>query len=72
MSDGKGSGSGHDPGDAVPPGVAVKYPAPLSEKDRQIKRQLEELGAGHPPPERGQPQGQAETDGPEQREAEKD
>ncbi|MFT8244402.1 hypothetical protein [Roseomonas sp. BN140053] len=68
MSDGKG----HDPGDAVPPGVAVKYPAPLSEHDRDVKRKLEELGAGHPPPERGQPQGQAETIGPENRDGEAD
>lgn len=59
---------GHDPGDAVPPGVAVKYPAPLTAEDREMKRKLEELGhrPGDPPPaEPGEPQGRAETWGPE-------
>lgn len=60
---------GHDPGDSVPPGVAPKYPAPLTGEDLAIKRKLEELGhkAGEEP-EKGQPQGRAETAGPENRE----
>lgn len=33
----------HDPGDAVPEGVAPAEPVPLTEEDRRIKRQLEEL-----------------------------
>ncbi|MCR0985245.1 hypothetical protein [Roseomonas populi] len=56
---------GHDPGDSVPPGVAPVSPVPLTEEDRKVKRKLEQLGGGKPV-ERGQPQGQAETDGPEQ------
>jgi hypothetical protein len=60
-------GGGHDPGDSVPPGVAPKYPPPLTAEDRKVKEQLEHLGngSGEPSVERGQPQGQAETDGPE-------
>jgi len=54
----------HDPGDSVPPGVAPKYPPPLTEEDRRVKRKLEHLGDGTGP-EPGQPQGQAETEGPE-------
>ena len=34
-----------DPGDAVPPGVAVETPEPLSESDEQVKEQLEEIGS---------------------------
>ncbi|MBI0537838.1 hypothetical protein D9599_19955 [Roseomonas sp. KE2513] len=56
----------HDPGDSVPPGVAPKYPPPLTEEDQRVKRKLEQLGGGSRP-EPGQPQGQAETDGPEKR-----
>lgn len=34
---------GHDPGDAVPPGVAVQEPAPLTAEDREARRSLERL-----------------------------
>ncbi|MFC0410197.1 hypothetical protein [Roseomonas elaeocarpi] len=37
--------SKHDPGDAVPPGVAVEEPAPLSAEDLAVKRRLEKLGS---------------------------
>ena len=33
-----------DPGDAVPPGVAVQTPEPLSENDKKVKEKLEHLG----------------------------
>ncbi len=33
-----------DPGDAVPPGVAVQTPEPLSEDDKTVKEKLEHLG----------------------------
>ncbi|WP_338664962.1 hypothetical protein VQH23_07255 [Pararoseomonas sp. SCSIO 73927] len=56
---------GPDPGDAVPPGVAPVNPVPLTDEDRKVKRKLEELGDGKPA--EGEPQGRAETDGPEQR-----
>jgi hypothetical protein len=32
----------HDPGDAVPPGVAVQEPAPLSDEDQKVRDSLEE------------------------------
>lgn len=32
-----------DPGDAVPPGVAVQEPAPLSATERKARRSLEKL-----------------------------
>ena len=32
-----------DPGDAVPEGVAPVEPVPLTERDKQVKRQLEDL-----------------------------
>jgi hypothetical protein len=32
-----------DPGDAVPEGVAPAEPVPLTDTDRRVKRQLEEL-----------------------------
>ncbi|MCI0753643.1 hypothetical protein [Teichococcus vastitatis] len=35
--------SRHDPGDAVPEGVAVEQPVPLTEKEQAVKRKLEEL-----------------------------
>ena len=35
--------SNRDPGDAVPPGVAVQDPAPLSPDDRKARRNLERL-----------------------------
>jgi hypothetical protein len=38
-----------DLGDGVPPGVAVKYPAPLTEHDKEVKRKLEDLGSGATP-----------------------
>ena len=34
----------HDPGDAVPPGVAPKTPAPLSEHDKAVREKLRHLG----------------------------
>ncbi len=34
-----------DPGDAVPPGVAVETPEPLGEEDERVKERLEELGS---------------------------
>ncbi|HEY8611524.1 MAG TPA: hypothetical protein VIL69_09575 [Roseomonas sp.] len=60
---------GHDPGDSVPSGVAPQEPAPLSEEEREVKRKLEQLGKqpGGAEPERGRPQGRAETTGPEKR-----
>ena len=39
----------HDPGDAVPPGVAVKTPEPLSEEDKKVQEKLEHLGDGKTP-----------------------
>ena len=33
-----------DPGDAVPPGVAVQTPEKLSENDEKVKEKLEHLG----------------------------
>jgi hypothetical protein len=57
-----------DPGDAVPSGVAVQHPAPLTAEDEAVKHRLEQLpdsaAGGRPGP--GEPQGQAETEGPEQ------
>ena len=38
--------SDHDPGDAVPPGVAPVEPVPLTDEDRQILDKLEHLGDG--------------------------
>lgn len=38
-------GRDRDPGDAVPEGVAVEEPAPLTEHDKEVKRRLEELGS---------------------------
>jgi hypothetical protein len=32
-----------DPGDAVPPGVAVETPAPLSPEDEAVREKLERL-----------------------------
>ncbi len=34
-----------DPGDAVPPGVAVETPEPLNESDEQVKERLEDIGS---------------------------
>ena len=34
-----------DPGDAVPPGVAVQTPTPLTDQDRRTLRKLESMGA---------------------------
>ena len=45
MSEGKP----HDPGDAVPPGVAVQTPEKLSETDEKVKEKLEHLGDGKTP-----------------------
>ena len=44
---------GRDPGDAVPPGVAVQSPAPLSTEDQAVLEKLENEG---PPAERTEPQ----------------
>jgi hypothetical protein len=55
-----------DPGDAVPPGVAVKHPAPLTEHDREVLRQLEQMGKqpGNPEKEAGRPgTGDRQTEG---------
>ena len=35
-------GADHDPGDAVPPGVAVQEPAPLSDEDQKVRDRLDE------------------------------
>jgi hypothetical protein len=58
-----------DPGDAVPSGVAVQQPAPLTEQERAVKRKLEEMpsSSGGSRAEPGQPQGRGETIGPEKR-----
>lgn len=44
MTDDYAQNRERDPGDAVPPGVAVRTPAPLSEQDRQVQEKLEHLG----------------------------
>ncbi len=36
--------SDHDPGDAVPPGVAPVEPVPLTDEDRRVREKLEHLG----------------------------
>ncbi|WP_376088836.1 hypothetical protein ACE7GA_16870 [Roseomonas sp. CCTCC AB2023176] len=56
-----------DPGDAVPPGVAPAEPVPLTEHDKAVKRKLERLGGGKGEEPDDPAQGQAETEGPEQR-----
>ena len=58
----------HDPGDSVPPGVAPRFPPALTEEDRKVKRKLEELGGGAPV-RHDEPQGRAEPEGPEKRDA---
>ena len=50
-----------DPGDAVPPEVAAKYPPPMTKRDRDVKRNLERLGK--------QPRTPGEATGPEHRDA---
>lgn len=40
-----------DPGDAVPEGVAVQEPAPLSEHDKVVKRKLEEMARSSAKPD---------------------
>ena len=35
----------HDPGDAVPPGVAPKTPVELTEHDKAVRDKLEHLGS---------------------------
>lgn len=47
MQDDLDPASARDPGDAVPEGVAVQEPAPLSEHDKAVKRRLENLGQSH-------------------------
>ncbi len=42
-------GKEHDPGDAVPPGVAVQTPEALSEEDKKVQEKLEHLGDGKTP-----------------------
>ena len=44
--------SDHDPGDAVPPGVAPVEPVPLTDEDRRVKEQLEHLGEAETAQER--------------------
>jgi hypothetical protein len=44
MQDDLDPATARDPGDAVPEGVAVQEPAPLSEHDKEVKRRLEQLG----------------------------
>lgn len=41
--------NGQDRGlkDGVPPGVAVKHPAPPKPHDQEVKRKLEQLGPQH-------------------------
>ena len=39
----------HDPGDAVPPGVAVQTPEELSEEDKKVQEKLEHIGDGKAP-----------------------
>ena len=48
MQDDLAPGRERDPGDAVPEGVAVQEPAPLSEHDKAVKQRLEELGRDQP------------------------
>ncbi|MFC7551767.1 hypothetical protein ACFQU7_04840 [Pseudoroseomonas wenyumeiae] len=48
MQDELAQGRDRDPGDAVPEGVAVQEPAPLSEHDKAVKRRLEKLGRNQP------------------------
>lgn len=53
MSDASDAPGARDPGDAVPPGVAVQSPAPLTEGDEQVLHQLQHIGdptAGGAPP----------------------
>ena len=44
-----------DPGNAVPEGVAPRYPAPLDEHDRAVRRKLEDL------PEKQRPESKDEA-----------
>jgi hypothetical protein len=47
-----------DPGDAVPEGVAVEQPIPLTPWEEAVKRKLEDLtDAARKPPERNSPKG---------------
>lgn len=43
-SDDLAQGRDRDPGDAVPPGVAVQTPEPLSENDKKVQDKLNHLG----------------------------
>ena len=36
-------GRERDPGDAVPPGVAVQEPVPMTPEDKKVRRALERL-----------------------------
>ena len=45
---GRKAKGGRDPGDAVPPGVAVERPAPLTEQDQKAREKLERLGEKRP------------------------
>lgn len=62
-----GDDPSHDPGDAVPPGVAPKYPPPLTPHDREVKSKLDQLGDASGPPDDGEggARGRPETSGPE-------
>ena len=46
----------HDPGDAVPPGVAPAQPVPLTPSDRAVRQRLERFGS-----ERGRAAEMAQT-----------
>ncbi|HWX46608.1 MAG TPA: hypothetical protein VNZ61_00960 [Roseomonas sp.] len=52
---GPGDDARHDPGDAVPEGVAPTSPPPPSDEDLKVKRKLEEMGRkrGETPPQPG-------------------
>ena len=42
-------GRPHDPGDAVPPGVAPESPAPLTPQDKKVRRALKRLPQSRKP-----------------------
>ena len=47
-------GRPHDPGDAVPPGVAPADPAPLTPEDKKARRALERMKRPREAGEKGQ------------------
>ncbi|MFC4167112.1 hypothetical protein [Teichococcus aestuarii] len=50
MQDAPGPDRSHDPGDAVPEGVAVEQPVPLTPEEEEVKRKLEKLPDSARPP----------------------